>query len=127
MSQFLFFFSGFFLGGAAVWSYFRTHCESEEVSPKKKKEEGGQEEERSTEGGSSLEDYNTKRQKKTDKKKEQIIKRAKKEGYIKTGDVQEMFNVSRSTAYRYLSELEEEGKIEQTKEYGRKVRYTLVE
>lgn len=121
MLNFLFFFLGILVGGTAVWAfmqhYFDSHQQDEQV----------EEEVEEPEEDSGLGDYNTQRKRKIDERKDQIIQRIKKEGYIKTGDVQEMFDVSRNTAYRYLSELEEEGVIEQTKEYGRKVRYSFVE
>lgn len=73
----------------------------------------------------SLKSYNKKKKDKIDKRKEKIIQKIKEEGSVKTGEVQEMFDVSRSTAYRYLSELEKEGRVKQTKKFGRKVRYML--
>ena len=43
-----------------------------------------------------------------------------------TGEIQEIFDVSRNTAYRYLEELEKEGKISQIKKFGRDVHYRLL-
>jgi DeoR/GlpR family transcriptional regulator of sugar metabolism len=44
-------------------------------------------------------------------------------GKIKTNQVADFLEVSRATAFRYLEELEKEGKIEQIGAFGRNVEY----
>lgn len=47
----------------------------------------------------------------TQKRKDRIMALTKKQGKITNDDVEDMFCISDSTAYRYLKELEEEGKL----------------
>ena len=44
---------------------------------------------------------------------------------IKTSEVADLFEVSRAAAFRYLEELEQEGKIEQIGAFGRNVEYRI--
>lgn len=119
---------GAVFGGFLVWVYMRRHISESEKEIKRIKQEKEELEEAVGEvGASGLEEYNTRRQKEINERKDKIIQEIKEKGSIKTGDAQEMFDVSRSAAYRYLSELEEEGKIKQTEKFGREVRYALVE
>jgi DeoR/GlpR family transcriptional regulator of sugar metabolism len=70
-----------------------------------------------------LESFNEKRQKKIEGRKDKIVEAIKEKGSIQTGEVSDMLDVSRNTAYRYLEELEKENRVEQTQESGRAVRY----
>jgi len=45
-------------------------------------------------------------QKKIEGRKDKIVEAIKKKRSIQTGEVQDMFEISRNTAYRYLNELE---------------------
>ncbi len=47
------------------------------------------------------------------------------QGKIKTNEVADLLDISRATAFRYLEELEKEGKIEQVGAFGRNVQYRL--
>lgn len=58
------------------------------------------------------------------KRKNRIIELAKKQGKITNDDVEDMFCISNSTAWRYLEELEKEGNLVQKGE-GRTTHYTL--
>jgi predicted HTH transcriptional regulator len=82
-----------------------------------------QKEQEQEEDVSGLESFNAKRQKKIEGRKDKIVEAIKKKGSIQTGEVSDMLDVSRNTAYRYLEELEKENRIEQTQESGRAVRY----
>ncbi|MFO7807689.1 MAG: DeoR family transcriptional regulator [Candidatus Moraniibacteriota bacterium] len=123
MFKFLFFIAGAFLGGFAVWfrvCKYTPDCEKEIEGIGEELEKEAQEEE-----FSGLEEYNAKKGEEINQRKEEILRVVNKKGFIKTGEVSDMFDVSRNTAYRYLSELEKEGKIKQTKKFGRRVRYIL--
>lgn len=88
---------------------------------KTEKEEVDEEEEEDL----NLESFNDKRQTKVEKRKKEILEKVKKEEEIQTKEVMEMFRVSRATAFRYLEDLEKEGKISQAGKAGRKVRYRI--
>ena len=122
--MFLVFILGFFLGAIIVWLLFR-HMEEGEENMNKEKEESEDERLRSKEKeeDSNLGDFNDKRQTKVEKRKEEIMERMKKDGETQVGQVMNMFQVSRTTAYRYLEELEKEDRIEQAGKAGRSVRY----
>ena len=55
--------------------------------------------------------------------KQEIINKLRKTNRINTGKVADLLEVSKVTAFRYLEELEKEGKIEQVGAFGRGVEY----
>ena len=73
----------------------------------------------------NLSEVNKRRQKLIEERKHAILALLKTRLFVQTNDVTDMFEVSRSTALRYLSELIEEGELEQYEESGRNVRYKL--
>ncbi|MFW5888436.1 MAG: DeoR family transcriptional regulator [Patescibacteria group bacterium] len=148
------FISGVFLGSIVVWLFLSVFSEDQkeerggeqkkgpaskqenskkEINKKINKKEDKEEkkkpkkriESKEEEDDSNLENFNDKRQTKVEKRKEKIINRIKKKDEIQTGDVMDMFKVSRVTAFRYLDDLEKEGVIKQAGKAGRSVRYKL--
>ncbi|MDZ4221800.1 MAG: winged helix-turn-helix transcriptional regulator [Patescibacteria group bacterium] len=60
-----------------------------------------------------------------DTKKERIMQYLKEHGEITNDQAEELVGVSDTTIYRYLEELEQEGKIRQIGAVGRGVKYRL--
>jgi len=58
-------------------------------------------------------------------RKEKIVELLKKKGAIANDDIEKLLGVSDITATRYLSELEDEGRVEQIGRTGRYVSYRL--
>ena len=81
------------------------------------------EKERKILGG--FEEYNKKINQIKEEIKQKILDIIKEKGNIQTKEVAELFEVSRATAFRYLEELEKEGKIEQMGVFGREVKYRV--
>lgn len=120
MSSILYLLTGAIIGAVSVWFYGeRKVGESEQEKQQPEQKEQG-------EDASGLESFNEKRQNRIEGRKDKIVEAIKEKGSIRTGEVSDMLDVSRNTAYRYLEELEEENKIEQTQESGRGVRYRLL-
>jgi predicted HTH transcriptional regulator len=121
MSSILYLLTGAIIGAVSVWVYRERKIKDD----RREMQQPEQKEEEQEEDASGLESFNEKRQKKIEGRKDKIVEAIKKKGSIQTGEVSNMFNVSRNTAYRYLEELEKENRIEQTQESGRSVRYRL--
>ena len=121
MSFILYFLIGAVVGAVSVRLYMsqKFKDDQQEVQQPEQKEQEQEED------ASGLESFNEKRQKKIEGRKDKIVEAIKEKGSIQTGEVSDMFDVSRNTAYRYLNELEEENRVEQIKESGRSVRYRL--
>ena len=121
MSLILYFLIGAVVGAVSVRLYMsqKFKDDQQEVQQPEQKEQEQEED------ASGLESFNEKRQKKIEGRKDKIVEAIKEKGSIQTGEVSDMFDVSRNTAYRYLNELEEENRVEQIKESGRAVRYRL--
>ena len=73
--------------------------------------------------GQGLAQYNQKLQEKKNQVKEKILELFKTKSEISNHDVAEKLNISRASAFRYLDELEKEGKLKQVGETGAKVVY----
>ncbi|SRR6056297_954665 len=121
MSPISYLLPGAIIGAVAVWLYKEKKIKESEQEIKRLERERGEQEE----DASGLESFNEKRQKKIEGRKDKIVEAIKEKGSIQTGEVADMFEVSRNTAYRYLEELEKEGKLKQVKKFGRGVRYRL--
>ena len=61
---------------------------------------------------------------KMDTRKRMIVDQAHERGEITNNEVEKMFGVSHTTAWRYLDDLEEEGRLVQVGKTGRGVIYT---
>jgi predicted HTH transcriptional regulator len=121
MSFILYFLTGAAIGAVSVWVYMSQKIKDDRRETKTPEQESQEQEE----DASGLESFNEKRQKKIEGRKDKIVEAIKKKGSIQTGEVSDMLDVSRNTAYRYLEELEKENRVEQTQESGRSVRYRL--
>lgn len=92
-----------------------------------KKEVGRVEHEKQEEENiaSGLEEFNQKIQAIKQQRKQKIVKELKEKKKIQADHVADLFKVSRTTAFRYLEELEQEGKIEQVGAFGPNVHYQI--
>lgn len=78
-----------------------------------------------TEMVSGLYGYNEKQATKKEKKKELILEELDRKRTLQVNEVMVLIESSRSTAYRYLEELEQAGLIKQVGAFGRSVTYKL--
>lgn len=69
--------------------------------------------------------FNTEQTKQKEASKGKILALLRDKQRIANNDVEKLLGVSDATATRYLSELEQEGKVEQVGATGRGVEYTL--
>ena len=74
---------------------------------------------------SGLEGFNQKIQEIKEERKQGILKELTEKEKIRANEVADIFPISRITAFRYLEELEQEGKIEQIGALGPNVHYRL--
>lgn len=135
MNLFLIFLLGVVLGAGAVWVIMRKRAGDLELDLKRTEKEIEEERAllRSCELGTGKEegvalglaDFNRQMQKIKEERKQEILKELAERSKIKTNEVANLFEVSRTTAFRYLEELEKEGKIEQVGAFGRNVEYKL--
>jgi len=137
---------GIVLGAGAVWVLIKKRVGELEIELKRTEKE--MEEERtllrscelrtSKEEGVAfnLADFNRKTQEIKENRKQEVFKELEKrgspsrkatdeQGTIKTNEVADLIDISRATAFRYLEELEKEGKIEQIGTFGRNVEYRV--
>jgi predicted HTH transcriptional regulator len=121
MSLILYLLTGAIIGAVSVWVYRERNIKDDQ----REMQQPEQKEQEQEEDASGLESFNEKRQKKIEGRKDKIVEAIKEKGSIQTGEVSDMLDVSRNTAYRYLEELEKENRVEQTQESGRAVRYRL--
>lgn len=112
---------GLAIGAVVTWFIMRENMEGHKKEAERLEKEKQEEEEVAY----GLEGFNEKMQEKIDKRKAKIIEAIRQNEFVQTQDVSDMLDVSSRTALRYLSELEEEGKIKQTGKTGRNVRYEL--
>lgn len=119
MLPILYFLTGTVIGAVSVWVYMSQKIKDD----RREMQQLEQKEQEQEEDASGLESFNAKRQKKIEGRKDKIVEVIKERGGIQTGEVSDMLDVSRNTAYRYLEELEKENRVEQTQKSGRAVRY----
>lgn len=74
---------------------------------------------------SGIDEFNRRMQEIKEERKQKIIGFLTDKKKIKTNEVADLLDISRATAFRYLEELEKEGKIEQIGAFGRNVQYKL--
>ena len=123
MLSILYFLTGAIVGSVSVWFYISQKIKDDQ----QEMQQPEQKEQEQEEDASGLESFNEKRQKKIEGRKDKIVEAIKEKGSIQTGEVSNMLDISSRTALRYLSELEEEGRIKQTDETGRNAGYELAE
>ena len=119
MNQVLVFIFGAVLGGVVAGLWFAKKCR--EIKNDLARTEKELEKEKEILGG--FEEYNKKINQIKEEIKQKILDIIKEKGNIQTKEVAELFEVSRATAFRYLEELEKEGKIEQMGAFGKEVKY----
>ena len=126
MNLFLIFLLGIVLGAGIVWMFIKKRIKELEIELKrteKEKEEVLLQAQDSAILG--IADFNRKTQEIKENRKQEILKELEKLNKIKTNQVADFLEVSRASAFRYLEELEKEGKIEQINAFGRNVNYKL--
>lgn len=121
MNLILIFLLGIIIGAGVVWMIMRKKNKELEIDLKRMEKEK-QEEERVASG---LADFNSKMQEIKENNKQKILKQLAEQGKIQTNEVADILEVSRATAFRYLEELEKEGKIKQIGTFGKNVKYIL--
>ncbi|MFO7807498.1 MAG: winged helix-turn-helix transcriptional regulator [Candidatus Moraniibacteriota bacterium] len=117
----LIFLFGFGVGVAVAWFFMREVVERQEMETERMEKEKQEQEEIAC----GLDGFNEEIQKRVENRKVRIIEEIRQAGAAQNQEVADMLNVSSRTALRYLSELEEEGKIRQVQKLGRNVRYEL--
>jgi len=75
---------------------------------------------------STLSAYNEKEVEIKNRNKDKVMKMFGKQNKISNKDVAKELDISSTTSFRYLEELEKEGKIKQNNKFGRRVYYTKV-
>ena len=135
MNLFFIFILGMAVGAGAAWFFIRRKIKEVERELKRTEKERGEEQtllrscelrtgkEESVVSG--IADFNRRLREIKEERKRKILGELEKQGKIKTNEVADLLEVSRATAFRYLEELEQEGKIEQIGATGRGVEYKL--
>jgi predicted HTH transcriptional regulator len=75
---------------------------------------------------SSLNQYNEKQKEIKEQNKAKTMELFDQKGKVTNKNVAKVLNISSTTAFRYLEELEQEGKIKQNRRLGKFVYYTKV-
>lgn len=119
--EILFLIIGMIIGGGVVWFVMNRKVSELEKDLRRTRRELEEEEEIA--GG--FEEFNQRMREIIESRKEEILEVLQDTEYIQNNDVADMFEVSSATAHRYLTELVEEGRIEQIGEAGRSVHYRL--
>ncbi len=129
MNLFFIFILGVAVGAATVWFFIGRKIKEVERELKRTEKGIGEEQTllRSCElrAGkeesivSGIAEFNRRIQEIKEERKRKILGELKKRSKIKTNEVADLLEVSRATAFRYLEELEQEGKIEQIGVTGR--------
>jgi predicted HTH transcriptional regulator len=121
MGQVLIFVIGGLIGGIGVWFWFdgkyKSLAKELEVAEKELKKE------KEILGG--FDEYNKKSAEIIAERKQKILDAMEAGSKMQTKKASEMLEVSRATAFRYLEELEQGGKIDQAGRFGRDVEYTI--
>ena len=121
MNSFLIFISGIILGAGVVWVILKRRIKELEIELKRTERE----KEEQAKIVSGFEDFNHQQEEIKEARKQKVLGELAERGKIKTNQVADLLEVSRATAFRYLEELEKEGKIEQIGAFGRNVEYKL--
>jgi len=121
MNLFLIFLLGVVLGAGVVWVMAKRRIKELEIELERTERE----KEEQAKIVSGFEDFNRKQEKLKEARKQRTLGELAEQGKIKTNQVADFLEVSRATAFRYLEELEKEGKVEQIGAFGRNVEYKL--
>lgn len=112
---------GIVLGAGVVWFLMRKKIKELEIELQRTEKER----EEQANSVSGIDEFNRRTQEIKEERKQKIIGSLTSRGKIKTNEVADLFDISRATAFRYLEELEKEGKILQVGAFGRNVEYKL--
>ncbi len=74
---------------------------------------------------SGFDEFNRRMAEIKEERKQKILEELSSKGRIQTNQATDLLDVSRATTFRYLEELEKEGKIEQVGIFGRNVEYKI--
>jgi len=107
--------------GLGVWYLLKNKKESEREMALVEKER-----DEYAELGKGLVEYNQKLQEKKNQVKEKILELFETKLEISNRDVAKKLALSRASAFRYLDELEKEGKLKQVGKTGRNAFYTKI-
>jgi Fic family protein len=121
MNSFSIFLLGVVLGVGVVWVMLKGRIRELELELKRTEREN----EEQVKIVSGFEDFNRRQEEIKEVRKQKVLGELAEQGKIKTNQVADFLEVSRATAFRYLEELEKEGRIEQIGAYGRNVEYKL--
>jgi len=121
MNSFSIFLLGVVLGVGVVWVMLKGRIRELELELKRTEREN----EEQVKIVSGFEDFNRRQEEIKEVRKQKVLGELAEQGKIKTNQVADFLEVSRATAFRYLEELEKEGRIEQIGAYGRNVVYKL--
>ena len=121
MNLFLIFLLGVVVGAGVVWVMAKRRIKELEIELERTERE----KEEQAKIVSGFEDFNRKQEELKEARKQRTLGELAEQGKIKTNQVADFLEVSRAIAFRYLEELEKEGKVEQIGAYGRNVEYKL--
>lgn len=121
MNLLFIFLLGIVLGAGVVWFVMRKRIKELEVELTRTEKEKVEQ----VNFMSGIDEFNRQMQEIKEGRKRKIIEKLSVQKNIKTNRVADLLDISRATAFRYLEELEKEGKIEQVGAFGRNVQYKL--
>ncbi len=116
--------SGMVAGGGVVWVYTQKyHNTALQEECRRLEQELCEWEEQAT----ALSEYNTQLQQQRNQRKREILTWLQEKVQLRSGEIADRYDISTRTVRRDMTELVEEGRINQSDETGRGVFYTLVE
>lgn len=119
MSQLIIFIIGAVVGGGVAWVWFYKNINEAKKEAERLKKEMDKEKQEF----SGFEEYNKKVVQIKKERLQKILQEIKEREKTDAGKIADLLDVSRYTAFRYLDELEKQGKIEQVGAVGRGVEY----
>lgn len=119
----LLFLIGVVVGAGAVWAVLQRKISELKLEVQRVEGEKAEEEEIAR----HFDEFNERMQEKQEERKGRIVEVLDKKDMLQRREVADLLEVSKKTAYNYLEELEQEGKIEQVGVTGRSVYYRLAE
>lgn len=120
---------GILIGGGVVWVLTVALRRAQDKQIRELRREKGRverEKEEEEQIAFGFEDFNRQMGEMKQARKERILRELGEKKKVRAGEVADLFEVSEMTAFRYLEELEQEGKIRQIGKTGRSVHYELV-
>ena len=112
---------GVVAGFLVAWGWYKRKMKEGEGEVKRTQKEA--EKEREMFGG--FDEYNEKMARVKKERKDKIVLELEKARRVRAGEVADLLDISKVTAFRYLEELQQEGVIEQVGKTGRDVEYNI--